>query len=63
MSKAILVMDMPEICEKYQLHEMGCEFNKILCVPMQKLINKLSDKKPDWCPLRPAPEEKEYDYC
>ena len=53
MSKAILVMDMPEKCEK-------CKFNlhypsvKQYCYIMQISHD---EEKPDWCPLKEIPEK------
>ena len=58
MSKAILVMDMPESC-------MGCNFmycdvenNMESCQAMEvsKLVELEKEDKPDWCPLSPMPE-------
>lgn len=71
MSKAILVMDMPESCAK-------CDFfgnnihNKPICIcQTEKIVERMCTKdaykrisvnamteKPDWCPLRPMPENK-----
>lgn len=53
MDKAILVIDMPESCDKCPLllrhDEERC------CIPEKR--NSFCDK-PDWCPLKPAPEEQ-----
>ena len=52
MSKAILVIDMPESCDKCPLllrHE-----EERCCIPEKR--NSFCDK-PDWCPLKPAPEK------
>lgn len=57
MSKAILVIDMPDKCKDCTLHEMAGDFNKHLCVPMQRTHDKFSNTKPDWCPLRLVPEK------
>ena len=56
MSKAVLVIDMPESCDKCPLllrhDEERC------CIPEKR--NSFCDK-PDWCPLKPMPkEDKEY---
>lgn len=55
MSKGIIVLDLPENC-------MGCQFraNK---VDIKCSINHgryIPDKetKPEWCPIKPAPERK-----
>lgn len=52
MSKAILIIDMPESCDKCPLllrHE-----EERCCLPEKR--NSFCDK-PDWCPLKPAPEK------
>ena len=60
MSKAILVMDMPDSC-------MGCNFlyceaenNSESCQAREKsrIVDLEKDDKPDWCPLREMPEKK-----
>ena len=61
MSKAILVMDMPNSCRECDLRVIGsCNF----CtgaggrkIDQMKIIN--NDIKPDWCPLREVPQKKE----
>jgi len=53
MDKAILVIDMPETCDKCPLllrHE-----EERCCLPEKR--NSFTTK-PDWCPLKPAPEEQ-----
>lgn len=62
MSKAILVMDMPENCLECPLEYGVAVNNKILlnhniCNGCGK-PNADSTKKPDWCPLRPMPARK-----
>ena len=61
MSKAVLVMDMPNSC-------MGCNFlycdvesNVDSCQAREisKPINLEKEDKPDWCPLRPMPDKNE----
>ena len=60
MSKAILVMDMPKSCRECDLRVIGsCNF----CtgaggrkIDQMKIIN--NDIKPDWCPLREAPQKQ-----
>lgn len=58
MSKAILVMDMPESCVDCQLRRKGyCEpysWNNPLCGVYNNLKN---NSKPEWCPLVPIPEK------
>lgn len=57
MSKAILVMDMPECCA-----DCPCSFFErdnpklnLICGPEGEEANNVG--KPDWCPLRPMPEK------
>lgn len=57
MSKAILVMDMPECCA-----DCPCSFFErnnpkpnLICGIVQEDANNVG--KPDWCPLRPMPEK------
>lgn len=54
MSKSVLVIDTPENCYSCYL----CEFtlNLHYCRGKKKDIKDTSTK-PDWCPLRPLPEE------
>ena len=60
MSKAILILDkMPDKCNECPLHEMSCNFDNHLCVPIQKEHYKFAKKKPDWCPLREIPRPRE----
>lgn len=56
MSKAVLVMDMPERCEWCIFHDS--EHN---CVYCNKGI-PFADVKPDWCPLRELPERHSGDF-
>lgn len=61
MSKSILVIDMPENCEKCKFSE----FRGIVCraIGLNKSHNN-TDNKPDWCPLRDLPEKANHpDYC
>jgi len=57
MSKSILLIDTPKSCENcYMLSHNYCNFQ---CLITGELIEK-STNKPDWCPLKPLPEKKEY---
>lgn len=60
MSKAILVMDMPEDCEDCPLFEEKV-YNPHNCKAKRKNVDKYTyyKNKPDWCPLRPMPEKKQ----
>ena len=56
MSKAILVMDMPENCSECDLQQFG------RCYSVKRsIVGTPQDlkRKPDWCPLKPMPEKKE----
>ena len=49
--KAILVMDMPENCFKCKLQDWAnCRIVKGC---------HTGDTRPDWCPLKPAPEKRQ----
>ena len=62
MSKSVLVIDTPGSC-------MGCNFficdgdtNMDSCMARETARSVDLEKydKPDWCPLKPLPEKKEY---
>ena len=59
MSKAILVMDMPDSCRTCDLRVIGsvnfCTGADCRKIDQMKIINE--DIKPDWCPLRELPEK------
>ena len=58
MSKAVLVMDMPEqVCQKCTLCYETENDDEYLCCATGKLVP--DGKKPDWCPLRELPEKME----
>ena len=52
MSKAVLVMDMPEACSKCKLHCVT-PYGEYLCCAVRKNIP--CAEIPDWCPLRELP--------
>lgn len=52
MSKAILVIDMPQSCDQCPL--MFRHEEERCCMP--EVRNSFS-KKPSWCPLKPVPEK------
>lgn len=68
MSKAILVMDMPESCSKCKfLYEFGgikkCELMNVLYAGVSKLSqNNFTKSRHEKCPLKPLPEKKEEYY-
>lgn len=64
MSKAVLVMDMPESC-------FGCNFlycnadagiDSCQAMEVSRIVDSETYEKPDWCPLRELPEKKETNY-
>ena len=66
MSKAVLVMDMPERCDKcLLLLKIPQKDGLALCLARptngQEEYNPKREKswRPDWCPLRELPERKE----
>lgn len=74
MAKAVLVMDMPECCNKCRFLGQSIR-NDFMCIcqtaPIPEWMNtkeeyriihvNISVAKPDWCPLRELPEKKESD--
>ena len=60
MSKAVLVMDMPDSCMGCNLLYCDAKNNAESCEAREKSrIGDLeNDDKPDWCPLREMPEKK-----
>ena len=59
MSKAILVMDMPESCSDCPC----CYIPR--CEVLEKSLktsepSEIYECKPDWCPLKPVPEKKQH---
>lgn len=65
MSKAVLVMDMPESCSKCMfLYEFGgiknCNLMNVMYGGASRLSqNNFTKCRHDQCPLRPMPEKKE----
>lgn len=69
MAKAVLVMDMPERCDKcLLLLKIPQKDGLALCLARptngQEEYNPKHEKscRPDWCPLRELPEKKETNY-
>lgn len=66
MSKAVLVMDMPESC-------FGCNFlycnadagiDSCQAMKVSRIVDSETYEKPDWCPLRELPEKANHPaYC
>ena len=55
MSKAVLVMDMPESCYQCPFGNDDAECD----VVGRPFDVNTKIEKPDWCPLRPMPEKKQ----
>ena len=61
MSKAALVMDMPEqLCQKCTLLYETENGDEYMCCATGKLV--LDGEKPNWCPLRELPEKREINH-
>ena len=63
MSKAVLVMDMPDTCEKCKFCDYGdytCRAFGILGKSYTYDIPEDGHPVPDWCPLKPIPEKIDY---
>ena len=60
MSKAILVMDMPDSCLGCNFLYCDAENNSESCQAREKsrIVDLENEDKPDWCPLREMPEKK-----
>lgn len=55
MAKAVLVMDMPESCDRCRF-KLNVPRNRSYCYISQHSCDK-ECRKPDWCPLRELPEK------
>ena len=61
MSKAVLVLDMPQTCKECPLNYSN-DCDDSVCVPTENLIYPEwieENRKPDWCPLYSLPEKRE----
>lgn len=56
MSKAVLVMDMPERCAWCPLGRLFGTAGAVECNVANK-VNRNCESVSDWCPLRPMPEK------
>jgi hypothetical protein len=59
MSKAILIIDMPNCCKDCPLcvsEELSPSFDEYSCIVENVVVDAYD--KPDWCPLKEAPEKK-----
>lgn len=64
MSKSVLVMETPEkgcvSCPIGQ-NDSNCRITRIYCpIAEETAFNEEAETAPDWCPLKPLPEKKEY---
>lgn len=59
MSKAILVIDMPECCKNCMCYVLGAKNN--FCERTRFAIFD-NTTKPDWCPLKPVPEKYDVEH-
>lgn len=57
MSKSVLVIDTPGKCDSCMYIGTFHAFCRINCRDIKDL-----SVRPDWCPLKPLPEEKEEEY-
>lgn len=55
MSKAIFVMDMPNVCWECSL----CQDEVCLAADISTIDISTDKGKPDWCPLKPIPKKAE----
>ena len=61
MSKAILIIDMPDYCSECILYREN-NFGHDMCMASNERI--FTSEKPDWCPLQSIPEKKHQpQYC
>ena len=58
MSKAVLVMDMPNSCSDCICRYISST-GKTICRAKIEELKPKSDKRPDWCPLKPIPQKKD----
>lgn len=71
MSKAILIMDMPESCDecpfciREAIDKYLEEYIDYCMFSDEDILDECMFKRPDWCPLQPLPDRIEhsiYDY-
>ena len=64
MSKSVLVMETPErgcISCPIGQNDSNCRITRIYCpIVEETAFNEEAETVPDWCPLKPLPERKEY---
>ena len=64
MSKAVLVMDMPDSCMGCNFLYCNAEYNVESCqaTEVSRIVDLEKEDKPEWCPLRTVPDKKEMKY-
>lgn len=66
MSKSVLVIDTPEkgcISCLIGRNDSNCRITRIYCpIAEETAFDEEAETVPDWCPLKPLPEEKEEEY-
>lgn len=62
MTKGIIVLnDIPVICAECDFASLKCSGKYLWCNIKKEFCN---NSKPDWCPIKPAPERADHeDYC
>lgn len=60
MSKAVLVMDMPEDCTMCKF--WNSKDDECYATGVEELSLNSEEAKPDWCPLRELPEKREINH-
>ena len=64
MSKSVLVMDTPErgcISCSIGQNDSNCRITRIYCpIAEETAFDEEAETIPDWCPLKPLPDKKEY---
>lgn len=64
MSKSVLVMDTPErgcISCPIGQNDSNCRITRIYCpIAEETAFDEEAETIPDWCPLKPLPDKKEY---
>ena len=65
MSKAVLVLDMPESCNKCKFFDSEYRYCDLKGLPLKRKdgkygpVVKISKERAVWCPLQELPEKKE----
>lgn len=62
MDKAVLVMDMPECCADCPCSFFERDNTKLNLICGMKGEDANNVGKPDWCPLIPMPEKRDYNF-